>query len=100
MSSAGSAPSIEVRHNSVNHRFEVELEGQLAVAEYERENHRIVFTHTYVPPELRGRGIAEELVLAGFAFARAERLHVIPACSYVDRYLKRHSEYDDLLAPG
>jgi len=100
MPSAGGPPSIDVRHHPASNRFEAELENRTCVLEYQRESGRIVFTHTYVPPELRGRGIAEKLVQAGLALARAEQLRVVPACSYVAAYIKRHTEYEDLLATG
>lgn len=91
-------PPFEIRHNRAGRRFEAVVAGQKAVAEYEINNDHIAFTHTYVPPDLRGQSIAEKLVRAGLAFARTKNLTVIPACSYVDAYIKRHQgEYGDLL---
>lgn len=58
----------------------------------------MVFTHTLVPPELRGRGVAEKLVRAALAEARARGCRVVPQCSYVARFIERHAEYQDLLA--
>jgi hypothetical protein len=89
---------IEVRHNEPEHRFEVELEGQLSVADYELEGGRMIFTHTYTPPAQRGRGIAEKLVRAGLEYARAGNYKVVPACSYVAIFIERHREYQPLLA--
>ena len=54
--------------------------------------------HTYVPPEARGKGIAEKLVKAIIADARAERFKIAPDCSYVDSYFRRHSDIADLRA--
>jgi predicted GNAT family acetyltransferase len=51
-----------------------------------------------VPPELRGRGIAEQLVRAALADARTAGNKVVPACSYVAKFIERHHEYQDLLA--
>ncbi len=89
---------IVVRHNPSAHRFEATVEGHLAVAEYALEGERVVFTHTFVPPELRGRGIAEKLVRPALAWARAEQRRVVPACSYVATFIARHDEFKDLLA--
>ncbi len=88
--------SIEVRHNTSESRFEVTLEGRLSVAEYLLRDGQIVFTHTYVPTELRGRGIAEKLVRAGLEHARGENLRVVPECSYVAAFITRHREYAQL----
>jgi predicted GNAT family acetyltransferase len=89
---------INVTHNEAEHRYEATVDGLLSVCEYEVADDRIVFTHTLVPPELRGRGIAEQLVRKSLADARAAGRKVVPACSYVDVFIKRHAEYRDLLA--
>jgi hypothetical protein len=89
---------IHVRHNEPEHRFEVEIDGQLSVAEYELQSGRMIFTHTYTPPAQRGRGIAEKLVRAGLEYARTGNYKVVPACSYVAVFIERHPEYRPLLA--
>ena len=85
-----------VRHNAAESRFETIVDGYLSVADYELSNGQFVMTHTFVPPELRGRGIAEKLVRAALEHARAERRRVVPACSYVGVFLQRHPEYRNL----
>jgi predicted GNAT family acetyltransferase len=85
-------------HNEAEHRYEATVDGLLSVCEYEVVDDKIVFTHTLVPPELRGRGIAEQLVRPALADARAAGRKVVPACSYVAVFIQRHREYQDLLA--
>ena len=89
---------VEVRHDEAASRWTAEIDGHLAHADYELGGGRIVFTHTFVPPELRGRGVAEQLVRAGLAHAREHNLRVVPACSYVAAFIGRHREFADLLA--
>lgn len=89
---------INVTHNEKEHRYEATVDGLVSVCEYEVVDDKIVFTHTLVPPELRGRGIAEQLVRSALADARAAGRKVVPACSYVAVFIKRHAEYKDLLA--
>lgn len=93
-----SSPSLTVRHNSAEHRYEIETEGHLAVADYVQDGRRRLMTHTFVPPELRGKGIAEKLVRAAFEDARREGNQIVPQCSYVATFMQRHPEYRDLLA--
>lgn len=94
-----SRPSdILVRHNPAEHRFEADVDGKLSVADYVLRGTEILLTHTFVPPELRGRGIAEKLVRVALEYARSERLRVVPSCSYVDAFIRRHHEYQPLLA--
>lgn len=92
--------SHSVQHNAARHRYEVIVDGHLSVCEYEDAGGRRVFTHTFVPAELRGRGIAEQLVRAALADVHAAGLKVVPACSYVARFIERHREFQDLLAAG
>jgi predicted GNAT family acetyltransferase len=58
----------------------------------------IAIDHTGVPPEYRGKGLAEMLVNAGIADARAEGTKIVPLCSYVAVQFKRHPEWEDLRA--
>jgi predicted GNAT family acetyltransferase len=88
---------VVVHHNAAENRFEAEVEGQLSVADYQLRGTEMIMTHTFVPPHLRGRGIAEKLVRVALEHARSERLKVVPACSYVDAFIRRHPEYHPLL---
>jgi predicted GNAT family acetyltransferase len=89
---------MEVVDNPARHRFELEVDGHVAVAAYERGDGIITFTHTIVPPELQGRGIGSVLIRAALAAVRAEGLKVVPECPFVRAYVDRHPEEQDLLA--
>ena len=89
---------VTVRHNPAEQRFEAEVEGLLSVADYTMREDQMVITHTFVPPDLRGRGIAEKLVRTALDHAQREELRVVPACSYVDVFIRRHPEFQPLLA--
>lgn len=78
--------------------FEVVVDGRRAVCEYRRQAGRLVLPHTEVPPSLEGRGIGAALVAAALDWARAEGLAVLPSCSFVAAYMRRHPETMDLLA--
>jgi uncharacterized protein len=88
----------EVTHHQAASRFEVALDGGLAVCVYRRQGDRLLATHTEVPQALEGRGIAAAMVKAFLDWARAEGLKVTPLCSYVVTYLQRHPENQDLVA--
>jgi len=83
----------EVRHNVAERRFEIDVDGIVSVVDYELADGRMILTHTYVPSELRGRGLAEKLVRAALLHARAAGLTVVPACSYVAAFIERHPEF-------
>mgnify|MGYP003576535093 CR=1 FL=1 len=65
---------------------------------YERRGDVLVADHTFVPPEARGRGIAERLVEALIEDARKEGNRIVPQCSYVEAQFRRHPEWADLRA--
>ncbi len=92
------SPAIVVRHNSAAQRYETEMDGHRAVTEYRMEGNTVIFHHTFVPPELRGRGVAEALVKAALEETRDQGRHVIAQCSYVAKFLQRHPEFQALLA--
>jgi predicted GNAT family acetyltransferase len=90
----------EVRDNVAAKRFELDTDGALAIALYRLDGNTITFTHTEVPPRLQGRGIASRLVRDALENARARGLRVVPMCSFVADYVRRHPEFHDLVEPG
>jgi uncharacterized protein len=88
----------EIRDNKAQSRFETDAGGEVAVAYYARTPGVITFTHTEVPFQLQGQGIASRLVRGALEAARAEGLKVVPRCSFVSSYMARHSAFNDLLA--
>ena len=57
-----------------------------------------IANHTFVPPEARGRGIAQQLVEAMVADARAHGFTIEPQCSYVAALFRRHADWADVRA--
>jgi predicted GNAT family acetyltransferase len=89
-----------VRDHRPGSRYEIILDGELAgVSVYERRPGRVIFTHTEIRPELKGRGLADKL--ARWALddvqARAEE-KVIARCPFMAAFIARHPEYRVLLA--
>jgi len=87
----------KVIDNTAEHRFEAEVNGELAVAQYRLEGNKLVLTHTEVPPALRGQGIAQALAKAALQSAREKNRRVEPVCPFMSAYIKRHPEYQDLV---
>lgn len=78
--------------NREAHRFELVVDGQTAVLDYERTPTSLVLVHTQVPALLRGRHIADTLAKAGVESARAEGLQVLAKCHFVKAYLRKHPQ--------
>lgn len=81
--------SAAVVHRPELQRYEIIVGTHAAVLEYADQGGDRHFTHTFVPPELRGQGLAEALVKTGLRDARAAGLTIVPDCSYVATYLRR-----------
>ncbi len=87
----------KVRDNKAQNRFELDVEGGLAFANYRLASPTVIITHTETPRALRGRGIASELVQGALELIRADGLKVIAGCGFVVDYLSKHPEYADLV---
>jgi predicted GNAT family acetyltransferase len=82
-------------------RYVAKVEGETATGhlEWEPLGQKVrVATHTIVPKEIGGRGIAATLVKYLIADARKEGFKVVPQCSYVARQFEKNPEWEDLRA--
>jgi predicted GNAT family acetyltransferase len=92
--------SLTIDHDQTDNKFFIVEDGSEAYLRYMMvdNNNTMDMIKTYVPPELRDRGIAGELVKTGLNFAEMNNLRIIPTCSYVAAFIKRHKEFEHLLA--
>ena len=85
-----------VRNNREQRRFELDVEGQVAFANYRETPQAVIITHTETPRALRGRGIASELVQGALEMIRADGHKVIAGCGFVVDYLRKNPQFADL----
>ena len=89
---------IEIKHDLKNHKFTTTVEEHECYLNYNLPRKNVIdFYFTYVPGELRGKGIAAKLVDEGAKYAGQNNLKVIPSCSYVNVYMHRNEKYKSLL---
>jgi predicted GNAT family acetyltransferase len=86
--------------NEEGKQFELHVQGGIAFVEYYREGEKIFLTHTETPVELRGKGVAAELIKRTLQCAKDNGLTVVPLCSYVAHYVNEHPEWIDVLSDG
>ncbi len=89
--------ALHVIHDAAHRRFRADVDGQACVVDYQLMGTVMHTLHTEVPPALRGRGLAAALVQQALAHARSQGWRVRPVCSYVQAYMQRHPETQDLL---
>lgn len=88
----------DVIDNAARGRFELAVDEQTAFAAYTIDDGVITFTHTVVPSELEGRGIASRLIAHALSEAKTRGLRVVPECPFVAAYIDKHPEWRTLLA--
>lgn len=86
--------------NTPASRFEILTEHGKAVLTFALQGDAIDLQHTRVPDALKGGGYGSSLARAALDYARANGLKVIPTCTFVRAFMRRHHEYDDLRATG
>jgi uncharacterized protein len=80
-------------------RFELHVDGELAgIVTYQTGPGRIVFVHTEVMPAFEGHGVGGRLAKAVLDVARERGLRVVARCPFIAEYIRRHPDYEDLLA--
>jgi predicted GNAT family acetyltransferase len=88
----------EVRENPEQHRFELQIDGGAIAAVYYRiEDGRLVLTHTEVPEEFSGQGIATRLVQGAFDLLRRSGRKAVLKCPFVGHFFATHPEYADVV---
>lgn len=97
MTASNDKDEIVVTNNPEQHRYEINLNNEVAILTYKRGQNSITFLHTEVPPALGGKGLANKLAHFALEEARAQQLSVIPLCPFVAAYIRRHPNYLPLL---
>jgi predicted GNAT family acetyltransferase len=92
--------SLKVINNTERQQFQVTADDEVASLEYRLYEGMIVLMHTEVPEKAGGHGIGSALAEYAFRYARANHLPVKVYCPFVQAYLKRHPEYQDLVVDG
>jgi hypothetical protein len=91
------AKTYEIEHQEAKQRFVLLAEGMESELTYKRHRDVIIFDHTRVPPQLQHHGFANHLAEAALEYAREWNLQVDPQCRFMEVYIKRHRQWQDLL---
>jgi uncharacterized protein len=88
---------MDILHDKEKQKFYVMTDSEESYLRYRMvDDKRIHFLTTFVPPPLRGKGIAQKIVRAGLDFARENKYVVSTSCWYVEDYIERNDTYKDL----
>jgi predicted GNAT family acetyltransferase len=79
-----------IDHDRAAQRFTTAVSGYTAELTYTLADGVMSITHTGVPSEIGGRGVAAQLMQAAVQAAAAHAWSINPVCSYAVRYLAKH----------
>ncbi len=86
------SPDTPIVHDPAAKQFYMTVNGSRAYLAYmDLGKQTLDIYRTYVPDELRGKGLAGQLAEHALRYADARGYTVIPSCSFVERYMERHS---------
>ena len=89
--------SSAVRQNHAQSRFELNVEGQVAFANYRLADDVLAITYVEVPRSLRQRGIGSRLMVGVLETARMQGLKVRPLCSFARFAVAQHPDFRDVI---
>jgi predicted GNAT family acetyltransferase len=90
--------SLDVKNDEKAKKFYATVDGHEAVIEYEKTGDVYNLLHTFVPEELRGHGIADQLANGALEEIRRQGARFLPTCPYIQSFLKHHPEYQENVA--
>lgn len=91
--------SRELQHLTEEHRYRYLVDGEVVgIADYHDVPGARVVTHTEIDPAREGQGLGGAMVQAVLEDIDAAGLRVVPRCSFVAAYLRRHPEHAHLLS--
>jgi uncharacterized protein len=90
-----------VTDNPARSRYEMHVGGELAgFVDYQLHDDPVIsLVHTEVKPKFQGAHLATQLARFALDDARDRQLAVLPSCSYVNGWIKKHPDYADLVPP-
>ncbi len=88
----------DIRHDHVPQCFEKRVDDLLCMIDDELHELNLSLTHVLVPKPLEGRGIAGEVTRAALDWAPSKNHRVIPICPYVQAWLHRQPDYQNLVS--
>ena len=74
-------------------RLQVAVDGGQGVLRYRIQGDTIWLLHVQVPEQAQGHGVASKLTQTALNLAKERGLKVVPVCSFIATYIRRHPEY-------
>lgn len=93
------ADQLRIVDNPRRHRYEAVLGGRVVgISQYTLTDDVITFLHTEVDQSAEGKGLGSRLAAGALDDVRRRGLKVVARCPFIAAYVRRHRDYEDLLA--
>lgn len=89
---------LELQVRPESNRLELIVGNYTALIEYKLLHNNLLLLHTEVPEELEGKGVGSAIVLKTLQYAKEKHYRIVPLCPFVQAYLKRHSEWNEIVS--
>lgn len=87
----------KVIHNKAKSQFIIVIDGKESLVDYFIDKKKMNLYHTYTHPDLRGKGLAAQVVKAALEYAEKNNLKVVDGCSYVQSFISKNKKYKALV---
>lgn len=89
---------IAIRDSPDEGAYVIDVDGVRAgKTEYRMREGRHVFVHTEIDDAHSGAGLGAMLVRFALDDVRSQAGRIVPLCPFVNAFIRRHPEYDDLV---
>ena len=87
--------TLTIEHDEKNKQFIAIVEGKAATLKYSAlpDGKTLDYYSTFVPPDLRGRHIGQDIVKFALDFAKENDYQIIPSCPFVKTFIDGHPAY-------
>lgn len=84
--------TISITHNKEAKQFTAMVDNDMALLEYSvlPDGKTLDFKRTFVPPQLRGRHIGQDLVKFALDYAKQNNFKVIASCPFVEYFMEKN----------
>lgn len=89
---------MKITDNKEKNRFETKVDGHNAFIEYSVQPGILSLEHTEVDKGLAGKGVGSEMAEKVLLEIELRGLKVIPACSFIEKYISKHPEWKSIVA--
>lgn len=93
--------NLNIRQDMQRQMFFVKVNGGHAWLKYDKPKEDVLdYKETYVPTSSRNKGVGSRLVAHALDYANDQKLNVEPSCPFVNTFIEKHPEYENVLEPG